>query len=422
MIDDAALPSGVHPSSTAGVERHGVFYTAARWTPEDLRALARGLATEGSAALDQLPPEQLLDAWSTTVELYLDPGSQVRRRLDPVLARFCRLSPAGLSAALEAVLGGVRRESATELFRQARPSKTDPVLVILASNLPALAVQSLLPSLAVRRPVILKSPSSEPLFAPAFVRTLAEHEPVIAQAVAALTWSGGQEGLEAPLLEEAGQLLAYGEAQTIDDLERRAKGKVFAYGPKTSLAILGADVEESQVAAGLARDVALFDQRGCLSVQAVYTAGPPELLAAALASELGAAAERWPAGPLDPISVAGVQQIRSDAQMRGLQCPELPIAVGTIVVEPRPDFQPSPGLRTVRIHPVEALDHLPEILAPWSGKLQGAALAGDEAWALGPALAELGISRQTPPGELQSPDALWHNGGVHPLEVLGDYP
>src|SRR5690606_14157510 len=97
---------------------------------------------------------------------------------------------------------------------------------------------------------------------------------------------------------------------------------------------------------------------------------------------------------------------------------EMPVASGTILVDPDPAFRPSPGLRTVRIHPLEDLGRLPEILAPWKGKLQGAALAGEKAWALQPRLERLGFSRFAPPGELQSPDAAWHNGGIHPLAAL----
>ena len=124
--------------------------------------------------------------------------------------------------------------------------------------------------------------------------------------------------------------------------------------------------------------------------------------------------------PSDPVSVAAVQQIRSEAQMRGLILPELPIDVGTVVVEPQLDFRPSPGVRTVRVHPLDRADRLPEILAPWAGQLQGAALAGDDAWALEKDLEALGISRCTGPGKLQTPDALWHNGGVHPLLALAE--
>jgi hypothetical protein len=61
---------------------------------------------------------------------------------------------------------------------------------------------------------------------------------------------------------------------------------------------------------------------------------------------------------------------------------------------------------------------LPALLAPWRGRLQGAALAGADAEALRPALAALGVTRFAAPGALQSPDAAWHNGGRHPLDAL----
>ena len=104
--------------------------------------------------------------------------------------------------------------------------------------------------------------------------------------------------------------------------------------------------------------------------------------------------------------------------MRGLWHSELPLREGTVIVEPKPLLRPSPGLRKVRVHPLTDLARLPELLAPWQGKLQGAALAGVEAWALEPALARLGVSRCTAPGELQMPDAAWRNGGVDLLAEL----
>lgn len=400
------------------VEREGVYYTAARWAPDDLARLGEHLRREGAEALAGISDDELLEAWSATVEVFRDPGSAVRRALDKPLSRFCRLSPEGLSAGLEAVLGGMVGEPLERLLTEATPASGEPVLVVLASNLPALAVQPLLPALALRRPVLLKSPTAEPLFAPAFVAALVVRLPALAPALAAITWPGGDETLEAPLLAAAGRVVAYGDQDSIDDLERRAPGKILAYGPKTSLGVVGGDVEPKSVAAGLVRDVALFDQRGCLSIQAIYTTGDAPALAEAMAAELAAIAEKWPSGALDPVAVAAVQQIRSESQMRGLFQPELPIDVGTVVVEPDLDFRPSPGVRTVRIHPLERTEPLPEILAPWACRLQGAALAGEEAWALQQKLEALGISRCTEPGRLQTPDAMWHNGGVHPLEGL----
>jgi hypothetical protein len=382
-----------------------------------LRAAESGLRAISSA--------DLLAAWGETVEAFLDPGSPERCALDPDLARLTRLSPEGLAAGLEAVLGGVRTGPAAALLAEAEtlPAGGGPVVAILASNLPALAVQPLWPALALRRPILLKSPSAEPLFVPAFLAALVRREPRLEPAVAAAAWPGGDERLEAPVLAGAGTVIAYGDEPALAGLRRRVPGKLVEYGPKTSLAV----ISELDSIEGLARDVALFDQRGCLSVAAVYTICDPEELAVRLEGALAELARRWPPGPADPAALSAVQQLRLEAEMRGLRRYRrqwrqwrqwLPITSGTVLVEPEPAFRPSPGLRTVRIHPLADFGRLPDVLAPWKGKLQGAALAGEDAWRLAPALADLGISRCAAPGELQSPDVTWHNGGIHPLRAL----
>jgi hypothetical protein len=385
-------------------------------TPASLAEVMARLRAAGGA-LRSIPKDDLLAAWAETVDAFLDPASPERRALDPELARLCRLSPEGLAAGLEAVLGGARREAAAALFAAAagREAPLEPVLVVLAANLPALAVQPLLPALALRRPVLLKSPSAEPLFAPAFLQGLVRREPRLAGALAATTWPGGDARLEEPVLGGVGTVLAYGDAPALADLERRAPGKVVGYGPKTSLSVLG---KARGSARNLARDIALFDQRGCLSVAAVYTSGDAEALVVELEDALADLARRWPPGPADPAAQAAVQQIRLEAEMRGLRRSTLPLPAGTVLLDPDPAFRPSPGLRTVRVHPLPKLERLPGLLAPWRGRLQGAALAGEDAWRIAPELEELGISRCARPGELQSPDARWHNGGIDPLEAL----
>ncbi len=418
MLRDAYLPPGLPPPSA----RQGLHWLACPWTPADLDRLVAELR-RGEEALRAIPTADLLAAWTGTVEAFRSRRSPERQALDSEWARLCRLSTEGLQAGLEAVLGGVRKEPAAVLLAEAEarvPSApAGPVLVVLAANLPALAVQPLLPALALRRPVLLKSPSAEPLFAPAFLRALIRREPRLAGSVAAVAWPGGNEELEAPVLAGAGTVLAYGDAPALADLERRAPGKVVGYGPRTSLAVIGREARPEQVAPGLARDIALFDQRGCLSVAAVYTAGDAEELATYLEDELRVLAQTWPPGPPDPADQAAVQQARLEAEMRGQRPTCLPLAAGTVLLDTDPQFRPTPGLRTVRVHPLPDISRVPDLLTPWQDRLQGAALAGDDAWSLEPALTSLGISRCAPPGDLQSPDALWHNGGIHPLEALG---
>jgi len=476
----------------------GPWASTAVLSADDLARCAERLAA-ARPALAAIPDERLLAAWNRTVEAFLDPRSPERRAIQGDLVRSTGLSPAGLEAGLESVLGGVRvgirGRPVEELFAEARAlregeqgriagaaespgagaepgepegTETDSTdgfaLVVLASNLPALAVQPLVAALAARRPVLLKSPTAEPVFAAAFVRALAERLPALGGAVAAVTWPGGDAEREAPVLARATVVVAYGGDEALADLAARARtlrgdrGTRFVpYGPKTSLAVVGRDVPPGApldaVAAGLARDVALFDQRGCLSVAAVYVeedgpADPPageapgtgsaptgvgehrrsRALADALARELRALARRWPPGPIGAAEAAAVQQMRAEAELRGLYRPPLALREGTVVVEPDSGFQATPGLRTVPIHPLPApLDGacLTEILTPWRDRLQGVALAGfggvgsgTRAEALTPALAALGVSRITPPGALQSPDARWHNGGVEPLAVF----
>ena len=414
----------------------------------ELSVLAERLNGPGARALSALSDGEILDAWEATVAAFLDPRSPERRALgsdpdgdpDGELIRSTRLSPEGLAAGLAAVLGGVRGESARRVFAEAARRRPETVeapgfaLVVLASNLPALAVQPLLPALAARRPVLLKCPSAEPVFTPAFVRALVERLPALESAVAVAVWPGGDEAREAPLLERAGVVLAYGDAEAVASLARRTRSagstergaRFVPYGPRTSLAVVGAEADPAAVAPGLARDIALFDQRGCLSIAAVYVEGgepEAERMAEALAEALRERAARWPPGPPLPSEAAAVRQLRALGEVSGRPVWSVgdSLAEGTVLLEPTPAFQPTPGLRTVRVHPVPDLGDLPEILAPWNGRLQGVALAGlskEKAGTLVPAFKRLGVSRVAPPGELQHPDTAWHNGGVDPLEAL----
>jgi Acyl-CoA reductase (LuxC) len=416
VLRDAAVPPGVAVPLFGVRERAGVGWEGAVWSPEALGELVATLAA-GGPALAALSDARVLAAWTGAV-------GEVEGVVEEVLPALCSLSPAGTRAGLARVLGGVSREPARRLFaeaaRRGASRRGGPVLVVLASNLPGLAVQPLLALLALRRPVLLKSPSAEPLFAPAFVAALAAREPALAGALAAVTWPGGDRALEAPVLAGVERVIAYGERESLEDLERRAPGKVVGYGPKTSLAAIAREAVSGETAAGLAEDVALFDQRGCLSVAAVFTDGDAAALARRLAAALAELAERWPPGPAAAAELAAVQQARLEAELRGSEVVPVgaALAAGTMIVEVDPAFRPSPGLRTVRVHSLADLAGLPALLAPWRGRLQGAALAGDAARSLAAPLEKLGISRCAAPGELQSPDALWHNGGVHPLEVL----
>ena len=421
MAADFSVPKALVPRA-ARTDANGTC--RGTFTAAELRTLAGHLAALGRQALAGIPAARRVEVWEQAIAALLEPGSPERSALLPRLLASSRLSPEGLTEGLEIVLGGASGASAMELARRAGAVGASEVSalagVVLAGNIPGLAVQSLLPALLLGQPLLLKCASSEPSFAPALVAALVAREPALAEAYAAVTFPGDDEAALTAAFGEVDPLLAYGAAPAVASLAQRFGARLVAHGPKASVALVGADVHLVGTARGLARDIALFDQRGCLSLQAVYTEGDPEELAAALAWALALESARLPHGPIDPTTAAAVQQLRAEAELRRGTRRELllELAVGTVLVENEIFFRPVPGLRTVRVHGVTDLRDALPALASWKGKLQGAALAGPSAMALSKTLPLLSFSRLAAPGELQSADAGWANGGIDPLAVF----
>ncbi len=395
-LSDRALPPGFEPAASAATS-----------DPRAVARLAERLLARGPAALQGLGNGRLLDIWSAAVERLRDPGSPERAALDPAMARACGLSLAGLRAGLEAVLWGVRRDAARKLLTGPAAARGSLTLVVLAANLPGLAAQPLLRGLARGDAVLLKSPRAEPCFAPTLARLLATLEPALGECVAALTWRGGERAIEDPLAARAGRIEVFGDAETIASWRGRDTGTLVSYGPRSSIGLVMRGADVAAAARGLARDIALFDQRGCLSPQAIFVEGDPAPLARQLALELARLAGELPAGPPPPEQAAAVQQLRGEAEMRGLLAPALPLEAGTVVVEPRLELRPSPGLRTVRLHPLASLDLLPAVLDRWRGRIQGAALSGEISPGCRDHLRRAGVTRLAAAGELQRAEADW---------------
>jgi len=420
VLDDFAVPPGCAP---ARIEPDPRGFRSARFTAPELAQLGERLAARGSRALAQLPVERRLAAWYSALDALADPDAAPRQRLLPALVATSRLSPEGLVEGLRLMLEGASGEAAAALAARAAAPGAPAALAwgaaVLAGNLPGLALQAVLPALLVGRPLLVKSAREEPLFAPALLAALAEAEPALGEAFAAAAFPGDDDELTGAALANADRVVAYGGAEAIGALADRLGARLLAHGPKASVALVGRDADPVGAGRALARDVALYDQRGCLSVHAVYTDADPSELGEALAWGLALEHGRLPPGPFDPAGAAAVQQIRGAADLAGRLVPRLQLPQGTVVIEPEPRFVPSPGLRTVRLYPVAELGDALAALAPWRGRLQGAALAGASAWEQEERLAALGVSRVAEAGRLQSADATWANAGVDPLEAYG---
>ncbi len=448
LLADFAVPPGCEPATIVDDPRG---FGAARFEAAELFALAARLAERGAATLAAIPLDRRIAIWCDSIDALLDPDSEERRRLIRPLLLTSRLSAEGLSEGLRVMLEGAGRAAAEALAERAQGARsrsfaqgarsrssaqgarlpratsfdaagrrpTSLAAVVLAGNVPGLAVQAILPALVLGRPLLAKSASTEPLFAAALVAALARREPSLAEAIAALRFDGADAALGDAAFAQAERVVAYGGAESVGALAEQLGSRLVAHGPKASVALVARETDLVAVGRALARDVALFDQRGCLSVHAVFAEGNGRDVAEALAWGLALEHGRLPPGPIDPATAAAVQQLRGAAELAGTSIGRLDLEQGTVLLEADAAFRPSPGLRTVRVHDLPALERAAAALTAWRGRLQGIAFAGEKAERVASGFAAHGVSRIAPAGSLQEADAAWANGGVDPIEAFG---
>jgi len=188
----------------------------------------------------------------------------------------------------------------------------------------------------------------------------------------------------------------------------------------------------------LARDVALYDQQGCLSPHTAFVvesaATPASAFAHLLSEELGALARRWPRGPLD---LPGASALRQALAARELAVePPASVFFGgfeagyAVILDSEPGFEHSPLGRTVIVKPVPDMSAAISALAPVKDRLQAVGLAVPhvERRALERGLGllddlETNLDwvpriRLCPIGAMQRPRLTWAADGHRPLAAL----
>jgi hypothetical protein len=165
-------------------------------------------------------------------------------------------------------------------------------------------------------------------------------------------------------------------------------------------------------AAALARDIALYEQRGCLSPHAVYVVDAAERVAHLLATALESIAETWPRAGGAIAERARVRAFLDEAEWAGATVTAG--AWGAVLLDPAEEFRPTCGHRTVRVHRVDGVDAM-------SARLPGGQIECIGATGRVPDdLRDLGVSRLCRIGDMQRPPLSWPRGGLPPLRSLVD--
>jgi hypothetical protein len=405
-----------HASSCAGTVRE---------------ALAR--LREAGRALRARTPASVQAALGDALDALCAAGSGWQRALADALAAPSGFAPEtireGLARGLAPYTGeALRALVRAELGEPGAARGFDVTASVLAGAIPMPTVVSMLAPLALCSPVLVKLAAPDPVTAPLFARALAERDLELGAAVAVADFRHDDEPALTALCQ-ADCVVATGSDRAVSALAARVAPprRFVGHGHRFSLALLGPGATRGEALAsateGLALDVALWDQLGCLSPVSVHAADPDpraaERVAEALAGALARVEVRLPRGRIGVETAAAIARARAEAELRAAVIAS-PGTAWTVACERDPALRPSPLHRFVRVHPARDAGEALAALRPHAAQLAAVALAGFGAQegALASQLLELGASRTCPPGQLQSPPLSWPRDGMGVLLPL----
>jgi hypothetical protein len=290
----------------------------------------------------------------------------------------------------------------------------------------------------VKSPTLVKPGLGDVVLPVLFVRALREADAALADAVAVVYWPGGSVSSEDIVLGRAEMVTAYGGDDTVAALRARVpvSTRFRAYHHRTSIGVVGrgalGPAAVSTTTDDLARAVAVFDQRGCVSPQVVFVEEGGEMSPAAFADALAVSFEALeddlPGGALDAAEASTLQQLRGTAEMMGaagsgVECTHGGTASWTVIFDPDAQLASACVGRVVRVRPIVSAQDLPAVLEPVAAHLQtvGVAGLGQNLDGLAERLGRLGASRVVPFAQVPFPPAWWHHDGGGPLRDLVRY-
>jgi hypothetical protein len=217
-------------------------------------------------------------------------------------------------------------------------------LVILPGNIIGPALQSAFCAAVAGADVMLKASSAERHLGALVAAQFEALGPPLAGHVHADHWSGGDVVAEARALADAKRVIAFGDDANIQRIRSRAEARgvdVIGYGEAYSVGYVAPHSDIARAAQAAARDICLFDQRGCMSPQTIYVAGDrgrAVLFARTLASAIEAESKALPRAAFE----VGEQALVADA-LRRLAASALeptPHGLDTLIVGPSQEAAP----------------------------------------------------------------------------------
>lgn len=400
--------------------------TRAPLTPPRLRAVARALRAGGCGLL-RLSADERIAALDRVAASWLMPDSIWRRRALADLPLATGHAPTTIEIALANLWTALRAPHLSAVYEQERaqnPTRPLPGLAlhVLAGNVPGVGIFGIVAALLAGVPSLVKPAAREPFLPGIFVESINAIAPELGRAVAVTPWRGGTADLDSVAVDEADVVLAYGRDETLDRLALRHPRRFVRYGERLSVALVASASRTPATAAALARQVALFDQQGCLSPQLACVeddgAAETDRFAALVAAELAELEQRLPRATPTLAESAATWRFLERHRWRAQEGEALTVHGGHAgagsVVCIRGDVWPmSPTFRHLILLPVPSLRDASATLQPVAGMVEALGYAGP-AEGLGDAAAvatAVGAHRLCPLERLQAPPFAWRQSG-----------
>jgi hypothetical protein len=355
---------------------------------------------------------------------------------------FGQLTSDAFQALLEQDLGHANRldelvsSQVEEKTNRASIAVPPELLVhIVAGNIPNPTLTSIILGLLARSAQFVKCASGAALWPRLFAHSIYDAEHKLGACLEIADWRGGNEKLEQALFDEASCVTATGANETLAQIRHRLASRVrfLGFGFRVSFAYVAHEVlsgfHARKIVERAARDVAAWNQLGCLSPHVIYVQSGggilPEQFAEMLAQAMAERESTEPRGDVPVETAAVIASRRSIYELRAAHSPDTRhwcsqgSTAWTVVYENDARFQISCLHRFVYVK--ETKDLTDALKGADAVRTQvstvGLAVPEHKAQAIATELARWGATRVCPLGQMQEPPLTWRHDG---RPTLGD--
>jgi hypothetical protein len=390
---------------------------------DEIEAAGAGLLTLGL--------DERIAAFDRLASRWLEPGFAPRQRALATLPAVTGYAPETIRHAVDRLWAALASRELGRVAAAELGGGTPERLAFhsLAGNVPGVGILGIVAALVAGVPSVVKTAEREPLLPLLFAESLAGVEPRLAAALAVAHWPGGSDVHQRLAVSRASVILAYGRDDSIASLAALAPRRLLRFGPHLSVAVVCRESSGPDAAATAARQIALFDQQGCLSPQyLVLEESAPEstdAFLAALTDALRGLAVELPQAPLTLDEATAAWRHLEHQRWREQEGEPVRVLADrtarfSVVCDRGETLPPSPLNRHVVVLPVADLGRAQARLERLVGTIDTIGVAAPQS-RLGEvaALADAcGAHRLCPLERMQAPPFTWRQSGHARLASL----